>query len=196
MYGCSKDWFSFHLGCHRSGCFTLIVKCFSFDSDSCPDVGFGLLLQFPHTPRAGLILLTFLFCPYFLLCSSIYSLPLVRYSCLLSWCSTCTFGFWRCISTVSMERDVLHIHILLHHFVLFLVFLKSTHLYTNSSIWLFCLPVYQLYQWVTPFLIGDKFLYDECDTLNDFYYNLSMLITQTISVIVRDKKDLKCFLYS
>ena len=46
-------------------CFTLIFKCFSFDSDSCPNVGFGLLLQFPHTPSASLILLTLLFLPLF-----------------------------------------------------------------------------------------------------------------------------------
>ena len=42
-------------------CFTLSVKCFSCDSDSCPDVGIGPLLQFPHPLRAGPILLTLLF---------------------------------------------------------------------------------------------------------------------------------------
>ena len=30
---------------------------------------------------------------------------------------------WRCIPDVSMERDVLHIHLLLHHLVLYLVLL-------------------------------------------------------------------------
>ena len=36
-------------------CFSL--KCFSSDSDNCPDVGIGPLLQFPHWPRAGPVLL-------------------------------------------------------------------------------------------------------------------------------------------
>ena len=81
-------WFSFHLGCHRSA-FTLSLKCFSSDSDSCPDVGIGPLLQFPHSPRSGPILLTLLFSPllpssYRVLHWSICSLPLVRYSCPLS----------------------------------------------------------------------------------------------------------------
>ena len=34
----------------------------------------------------------------------------------LSWCMH--FCVWRCIPDVSMERDVLHIHLLLHHLVL------------------------------------------------------------------------------
>ena len=42
------------------GCFTLSLKCFSSDSDNCPYVGIGLLLQFPHLPMAGPILLTLL----------------------------------------------------------------------------------------------------------------------------------------
>ena len=70
-------------------CFTLILKCFSFDSDNCHKVGFGPLLQFPHTLRAGPILLTVLFfllfpSSYQVLCGSIYSFLLVRYSCPLS----------------------------------------------------------------------------------------------------------------
>ena len=44
-------------------CFTLSLKCFSSDSDNCPDVGIGPLLQFPHPPRAGPVLLTLLFFP-------------------------------------------------------------------------------------------------------------------------------------
>ena len=70
-------------------CFTLNLKCFSSDSDNCPDVGIGPLLQFPHLPRAWTVLLTLLFFPlvpssYWVLRGSIYSFPLVRYSCLLS----------------------------------------------------------------------------------------------------------------
>ena len=70
-------------------CFTLSLKCFFSDSDNCPDVGIRPLLQFPHPLRAGPVLLTLLFFPlvplsYWVLPGSIYSFPLVRYSCLLS----------------------------------------------------------------------------------------------------------------
>ena len=69
-------------------CFTLSLKCFSSDSDSCPPVGIRPLLQFPHPPRAGPVLLTFLFSPLVpsscrVLRGSVYSFPLVRSSCLL-----------------------------------------------------------------------------------------------------------------
>ena len=70
-------------------CFTLSLKCSSSDSDNCPDVGIGPLLQFPHPPRAGPILLTLLFFPlaplsYRVLCGFICTFPMVRYSCRLS----------------------------------------------------------------------------------------------------------------
>ena len=70
-------------------CFTLSLKCFSSDSDNRPDVGIGPLLQFPHPSRAGPVLITLLFSPlvpfsYRVLCGSIHSFPLVRYSCPLS----------------------------------------------------------------------------------------------------------------
>ena len=44
-------------------CFTFSLKCFSSDSDHCSDVGIGPLLQFPHPPRAGAVLLTLVFLP-------------------------------------------------------------------------------------------------------------------------------------
>ena len=67
-------------------CFTLSLKCFSSDPDSCPDVGIGPL---PTPPRAGPVLLILLCFPlvpssYRVLWGSIYSFPLVRYSCQLS----------------------------------------------------------------------------------------------------------------
>ena len=37
--------------------------------------------------------------------------------CVPSWCSTCTC-VWSCVPDVSMERDVLHVHLLLRHFAL------------------------------------------------------------------------------
>ena len=72
----------------QNTCFTLSLKYFSSDSDNCPDVGIRPLLQFPHPLRAGPVL-TLLFFPLFpssyrVLHGSIYSFPLVRYSCPLS----------------------------------------------------------------------------------------------------------------
>ena len=66
-------------------CFTLSLKCFSSDSDNCPYVGIGPLLQFPRLLRAGPVLLTLLFFPlvplsYKVLSGSLYSFPLLRYS--------------------------------------------------------------------------------------------------------------------
>ena len=88
-YGCSKDCLiliPFRLP--QISCFTLSLKCFSSDSDNCPDVGIGFLLQLPHPPRAGPVLLTLLFFPlvpssHQVLHWSIYSFLLVRHSCLL-----------------------------------------------------------------------------------------------------------------
>ena len=62
MYGCCKDCLnliSFRLS--LISCFILSLKCFSSDSDNCPDVGIRPLLQFPHLPRAGPVLVTLLF---------------------------------------------------------------------------------------------------------------------------------------
>ena len=74
--------------------FTLSIRCFSSHPKSCPDVGIKPLLQFPHPLRAGpvlLTLLTLLFFPllpssYWILHGSIYSFPVVRYSCPLLAC--------------------------------------------------------------------------------------------------------------
>ena len=90
MYGCSKDCLiliPFRLP--RISCFTLSLKCFSSDSDNCPAVGIGPLLQSLHPLRVGPVLLTLLFSPlvpssYQVFRGSIYSFPLVRYSCPLS----------------------------------------------------------------------------------------------------------------
>ena len=70
-------------------CFTLSLKCFSSDSDNCPNVGIGSLLQLPHLPMAGPVLLMLLFfalvpSSYRVLCGSKYLFPQVRYSYQLS----------------------------------------------------------------------------------------------------------------
>ena len=90
MDGCGKDCLiliPFRLP--QISCFTFSLKCFSSDSDNCPDVGIRPLLQFPHLPRAGPMLLTLLFFPlvplsYQVFRGSICFFPLVRYSCPLS----------------------------------------------------------------------------------------------------------------
>ena len=122
MTGARTVWFSFHLGCHRPAV-SLSIKCFSSDSDKCPDVGIGPLLQFPHPLKAGQVLLSLLFFP--LVPSSYWVLPGLYIHFL--WSGTpvhsqlvfCMhFCVWRCIPDVSVERDVLHAHLLICHLAL------------------------------------------------------------------------------
>ena len=91
MYGCGKDclWVSFYLGCHGSAVSLSALNVSPLTQTVAPLWGSDPLLQFPHPPRAGPGLLTLLFFPlvplsYWILHGSIYSFPLVRYSCLLS----------------------------------------------------------------------------------------------------------------
>ena len=76
-------------------CFTLSLKCFSSDSDSCPDVRMRPLLLFSHLLRVGPVLLTPLFFPSsFVLLSfawfyTFFSSAQVLLST-LSWGSACT----------------------------------------------------------------------------------------------------------
>ena len=49
---------------------------------------------------------------------SIHSFPLVRHSCPLSAGVLHTLCVWHCIPDVSVERDVLHVHLLLRHLAL------------------------------------------------------------------------------
>ena len=108
----------------------LILKCFSSNSDSCPDVGIGPLLQFPHPQRIGPVLITLLF--FALVPSSswvcvVLCIPFLC-SCIPFLCSGTPvlfqlgfcmhFCVWRCVPNVSVGRDVLHIHLLLCHLVL------------------------------------------------------------------------------
>ena len=90
MYGCGKDCLiliPFRLP--QISFFTFNLQRFSFDSDNCPGVEIRPLLQFPHPPKAGPVLLTLLFFPlvplsFQVLGDYIFSFPLVRYFCLLS----------------------------------------------------------------------------------------------------------------
>ena len=50
---CSKDCLNLiPFSLLQISCFTLSLKCLSSDSDNCPDVGIGPLLQFPHPLRS------------------------------------------------------------------------------------------------------------------------------------------------
>ena len=91
--------------------------------DNCPDVEIGPLLQFPHLPRAGPVLLTTPDTPLVSLSYRVF-LGLCILFCwsgtpvcfqLVFWMHFC---LWGCVPDVSVERDVLHIHLLLCHLVL------------------------------------------------------------------------------
>ena len=126
MDGCGKDClilFPFRLP--QITCFTLSLECFSSDSDNCPNMGIGPLLQFPHRLRASAVLLTLLFfslvsSSYRVLRGSIYSFPLVRYSCPLSAGVLHALPCLKVHSWCTTERDVLLAYLLLLHLVLHL----------------------------------------------------------------------------
>lgn len=118
------------LGLLQLTCFTLSLKCFSSVPNNCPDGRIRPLHQFPYLPRAGPVLLTLLFFPilpscYQVLCGSIYSFPVIRYSCLL-WAGILqTLLFLKVYSWLSMDMysmdihgHVLHVHLHLHHLIL------------------------------------------------------------------------------
>ena len=64
MYDCGKDCLILiPFRPLQISCFTLSLRCFSSDSDNCPSVGIGPLLQFPYPPRGGSVLLTLLIFP-------------------------------------------------------------------------------------------------------------------------------------
>ena len=124
VYDCGKDCLILiPVRLPQVRCFTLNLKCFSSDSDTCPAVGIGPLLQFPHPRSAGPAPLTLLFfalvpSSYWYLCGCICSFLLIGYSCPSQLVFCMHFCVWWCIPDVSVERDVLHVHLLLHHLVL------------------------------------------------------------------------------
>ena len=87
----------------------------------------------PHLPRAGAVLLTLLFSPQFLcpteFCMVLYLLFHCSSTPVCSQLVFCMhFCIWRYISDVSVERDVLYVHLLPRHLVLsnFLLFKVGT----------------------------------------------------------------------
>ena len=124
MYGCCKDCLiltPFRLP--QISCLTLSLKCFFSDSDNNPTVGIRPLLQIPHLLRVGPVLLLLLFFPLVpcptkfcvVLCILFHwSGPPVHSQ--LVFCMH--FCVLRCIPHVSVERNVLHAHLLCRHLVL------------------------------------------------------------------------------
>ena len=136
MYGVSKDCLiliSFRLP--QISCSILSLKCFSSYSDNCLDVGIEPLLQFSHLtsrssltktpvfPASSFLLLS---CAWFYIFFSVGQVLLFA----LSWCSACTSVSEGVFPDGPMERDVLHVHLLLCHLVLprFLHFKTFCHL--------------------------------------------------------------------
>ena len=122
MYGCSKDCLiliPFRLP--QISCFPLSLKCSSSDSDNCPKVGLRPLLQFSHLPRASQVLLILrFFSPWFLhptkFCGGLYILFHCSGTPVCSQLLFCMhFYVQRCLPDVSVERDIFHVHLLLHH---------------------------------------------------------------------------------
>ena len=136
-YGCLKDCLIL-IPCRlpQISCFTLSLKCFSSDSDSCW-VGIGPLFQFPHPPRAGPVLLTLLFFPL-VPCSTKFCAVLYI---LFLWSGTpvrsqLVFCMHFCVQTripdVSVERDVLHVYLLLRHLVLYFTIFDGTGFFLSE----------------------------------------------------------------
>ena len=125
MYGCTKDYLILIPSrLPQINCFTL--KCFSSDLENCHNVEIRPLLHFPLPRTGGPVLLTFLSFP--LVASSFIPswVLVVLYIC-FHWSGTpvqsqlvfCMhFCVWWCIRDVSLEKDVLHIHLLVYHLVL------------------------------------------------------------------------------
>lgn len=126
-------WFSLHKDSQRSATsLSDSLKCFPSVSTDCPDVWLSLLLQLSHTPGADLVQVTLLlfFFPFIFLPTEFC----MELRILFWWSGTpassqlvlCEiFCIWRCISDVSVVRDVLHIHLFLHHLVSSKIFLVS-----------------------------------------------------------------------
>ena len=90
MLGCSKDCLiliPFRLP--QISCFTLVLNVSPLNQTVVPMWGLDPCFSSPSPPKAGPVLLTLLFftvasLSYHVLCGSVYSFPLVRYSCQLS----------------------------------------------------------------------------------------------------------------
>ena len=128
MHGCSKVCLSlFPFRLPQTSCFISALNVSPL-TDSCPKVGIGPLLQICHQLRAGPVLPTLLFFPlvpssYRVLRGSIYSLRWSGAPVCSQLVFCMHFCVWRCLPDASVETDVLHIHLLLCHLVLLMLYL-------------------------------------------------------------------------
>ena len=112
-------WFLFHVGCHWSVVSLSALSVSPLIQTIAPLWGLDSCFTSP-TCQAGPVLLTLLFCPpvpssYRVLHSSINSFPLVSTPVCSQRMFCMHFCVWRYSPDVSMERNVLHIHLLLCH---------------------------------------------------------------------------------
>ena len=117
VYGCSQDCvmlIPFRLP--QISCFTLSLKRFSSDSDNCPDVGIRPASVPPSwCGRTNAPAFPLVASSYWVLSGSVYSF-LWSGPPVCSELVFCThFCVWRWLPDVPMDRDVLHVHLLLHH---------------------------------------------------------------------------------
>ena len=120
-------WFSFHLGCYRSAVSLLALNVSPLTQTIAPMWGLDPCFSSPtcwgqvsttNTPASPASSSS-----YWVLHGSIYSFPLVRHFCPLSAGLLHALQTQKyCIPDVSVERDILHIHLLLCHLVLDLFF--------------------------------------------------------------------------
>ena len=117
--------FSFHLGCHRSAVSLSALNVSSLTQTIAPVWESGPCFSSPaRWGRSSPSNTPVLPPSYFILLSSawfyrFFSSGQVLLSA-LSWCSACT-AVWRCITDVSVEKDVPQVHLLRRHLVLFLL---------------------------------------------------------------------------
>ena len=94
-------------------CFTHSLKCFSFVLTIAPMWESNPCFSFPpikgRTHPADSPFYPLLLPSYQVLHDSMYSFPLVRYSCLLPAGVLQSLCIWKCILDVSVEIDVLHV---------------------------------------------------------------------------------------
>ena len=99
-------WFSFHLGCHRPAVSLSALNVSPLTQTVAPMWGIGPLLQFPHLPRAGPVLLTLQFPPQLLPPTEssmvLYILSHWSGTPVCSQLVVCVhFCVWRCVPDVS-----------------------------------------------------------------------------------------------
>ena len=159
-------WFSFHLGCHTSAALLSALNVSPLTQTVALMWGSDPCFSSPNQLRAGPAL-TLLFFPQFLhpteFCIVLYILFHWSGTPVCSQLVFCThFCVWRGIPDVSVERDVLHVHLLLHQLVLpsmDIVAILTLPIHEHKLSLHLCLPWYlasmsNSFQWTHFFILG------------------------------------------